>query len=848
MPGTDAYRLPRSVIPSRYVLSLEPDIEAATFTGEESVSVEVVEPVSEVVLNALGLEIDEAWLERAEGGDRRAATVSFDEATERAHLQLDAVANPGAWILRARFRGVLNDRLVGFYRSTFTDESGADQTIATTQFEATHAREAFPCWDEPELKAVFSVTLTVPAELTALSNAGVISEELLGDGRRRVVFADTMKMSTYLVAFVVGPLELTPPVDVNNTPLRVAHVAGKDRLTSFPLESGTFALRYFTDYYAIVYPGDKVDLVAVPDFAFGAMENLGCITFREVLLLVDPARASLPELQNVAVVIHHEVAHMWFGDLVTMKWWNGIWLNEAFATFMETKCTDAFRPEWNVWVNFGLSRTAAFDIDALASTRPIEFEVVSPRDAEGMFDVLTYEKGASVLRMLEQYLGEDEFRDGIRHYLAIHQFGNTETTDLWDAIESSTGEPVRQIMDSWIFQGGYPVVEAELVGPRTLRLRQERFRFDGVVDDTLWRVPVRFTVAKDGGERTGQRVLLTEREQDVELPADADWVHLDSGGSGFYRSRYVGALRSAVAGHVGDLSPIERYNLVDHEFAFTVAGRRTAAEFSEFARSFGDDTELAVWQRLAGAFNALDRIVDDDARPRFEATVRGLAAPALHRMGWTPSADEPSVDGQRRATLFELLGTIGADDEVRARARTLHDAYLKDAELVAPELVAAAITVIADSGGADEFHAFVDRWRAPIDPQEQMRYLYALGRFHDDACFQEMLDLSTSEVRTQNAPFLLARALGNRTHGPEAWKYIRQNWSTIVEKFPASTIVRMVEGVRWLIPVAADVQAFFAEHPVEQAPKTMEQHLERLRVNVAFYDRDHEAFSRSLAE
>ena len=536
---------------------------------------------------------------------------------------------------------------------------------------------------------------------------------------------------------------------------------------------------------------------------------------------------------------------MWFGDLVTMKWWNGIWLNEAFATFMETKCTDAFRPEWNVWGNFGLSRTAAFDIDALDSTRPIEFEVVSPADAEGMFDVLTYEKGASVLRMLEQYLGEDEFRDGIRHYLSMHQFANTETTDLWDAIEASTGEPVRQIMDSWIFQGGYPVVEAELVGAHTLRLRQERFRFDGVVDDTRWAVPVRFTVSQNG-ERVAQRVLLTEREQDVELPANAEWVHLDSGGSGFYRSRYVGALRSAVSTHVGELTPIERYNLVDHEFAFTIAGARTAAEFSEFARSFGDDTDLTVWQRLAAAFNTLDRIVDDRARPRFQATVRGLAAPALHRMGWAPSNSETSVDGQRRATLFELLGTIGGDDDVRARARILHDAYLKDAEQVAPELVAAAITVIADSGTPDEFHAFVDRWRAPIDPQEQMRYLYALGRFHDDECFREMLELSTSEVRTQNAPFLLARALGNRTHGAEAWKYVRQNWSTILEKFPSSTIVRMVEGVRWLVPVAADVEGFFAEHPVPQSPKTMEQHLERLRVNVAFFDREHELFSRSL--
>ena len=374
----------------------------------------------------------------------------------------------------------------------------------------------------------------------------------------------------------------------------------------------------------------------------------------------------------MADVIHHELAHMWFGDLVTMKWWNGIWLNEAFATFMENKCSDAFRPDWNVWVNFGLSRTAAFDVDSLSSTRPIEFEVISPHDAEGMFDVLTYEKGAAVLRMLEQYLGETEFRDGIRHYLTTHQFGNTETTDLWDAIEASTGEPVRQIMDTWIFQGGYPVVEVELVGPRTLRLRQERFRFavdeDPTADDeTLWAIPIRFTYS-DGNERTVDRVLLTAREQDVELPVDIDWVHVDTGGSGFYRTRYVGELRRKLAAHIGELLPLERYNLVDHEFACTLAGTATAAEFCDLARSFGDDTELSVWQRLAAAFGALDRVIDDDGRPRLQATVRAIAAPALHRMGWSATEGESDVDRQRRSCLFELLGTTGADDDVRARA------------------------------------------------------------------------------------------------------------------------------------------------------------------------------------
>jgi puromycin-sensitive aminopeptidase len=857
VPDADAYRLPRTVVPSRYVLTIEPDIANATFAGEEAVAIEVRAPISEIVLNAVKLEIEEAWIDRVSeagppadptGSERRHATVTIEESTERVRLTLDAVADPGAWLLHARFRGELNDKLVGFYRSTFTDDAGEDHAIAVTQFEATHAREAFPCWDEPEHKAVFSITLIVPEHLCALSNAGELSNEPLGDGRRRVVFADTMKMSTYLVAFVIGPLDLTHPIDVNHTPLRVAHQPGKAHLTSFALESASFGLRFFADYYGIVYPGDKVDLVAVPDFAFGAMENLGCITFREVLLLIDPARATHPELQNVTDVIHHELAHMWFGDLVTMKWWNGIWLNEAFATFMEKKCTDAFRPEWNVWTNFGLSRTAAFDIDSLSSTRPIEFEVVSPKEAEGMFDVLTYQKGAAVLRMLEQYLGEDEFRDGIRHYLTAHQFANTETTDLWDAIEASSGEPVRQVMDTWIFQGGYPVIEAELVGPRTLRLRQERFHYapdstGGDDEPTVWSVPVVFTYQRHG-ERIPDRVLLTGREQDVELPPDVEWVHVDTGGWGFYRVRYVGELRRAVAAHVGELSPLERYNLVDHEFAFTLAGATTAAEFCEFARSFGDDTELSVWQRLSAAFNALDRLVDDDARPRLQAMVRALTAPALHRMGWTTTDGEDDVDRQRRAALFELLGTIGADDDVRVRARALHDAYLKNPGDSDPELVAAAITVIAESGTRDEFDAFVERWRECNNPQEELRYLYALARFHDDSAFRAMLDLSLTEVRTQNAPFLLGRALNNRTHGPVAWEFVRKNWPVLLERFPSSTVVRMAEGVRWLIEVADDVERFFAEHPVPQATKTMDQHLERLRVNVAFYQRER----RSLAE
>ena len=526
MPDADPYRLPRTVVPSRYDLTLRPDLDAATFEGTVRIDVDVTEPVTEVVLNAIELEVDEASV--VVGSERRDAAVALDEATERLTLTVDEALPAGRAVVELAFRGILNDKLRGFYRSTFTDEDGRERTLATTQFEATDARRAFPCWDEPDRKATFAVTLVVPEGLLAISNAEEVARQTLEDGRVRVHFAETMVMSTYLVAFVVGPLEVTDPVPAGGVDLRIVHPLGKGDLARFALEVGAFALDHLADYYDIPYPGDKIDLVAVPDFAFGAMENLGCVTFREVLLLVDPSTATQPELQNVVDVIAHELAHMWFGDLVTMSWWNGIWLNEAFATFMEMLTTDAFRPDWERWVSFGISRSEAFDTDALHSTRPIEFEVVSPEDAEGMFDILTYEKGAAVVRMLEQYLGEERFQDGIRRYLDAHRYANTETTDLWDAIEEATGEPARRIMDSWIFQGGYPLVGADVrdgdpgADPGAVHATSRGPTPPRGRCPCSWPGP--------GTARAqAERVLLDGDRAEVDLGGEPDWVVVEPG-------------------------------------------------------------------------------------------------------------------------------------------------------------------------------------------------------------------------------------------------------------------------------------------------------------------------------
>jgi puromycin-sensitive aminopeptidase len=859
-PPVDAYRLPRTVTPSRYDLTLEPDLDAATFAGQSLITVTVHEPVTEIVLNAIELDIIRAELTVTGGGGPLSATVALDEERERATLTFEQEVPVGTAELVLEFTGVLNDKLHGFYRSTFADDRGRQRTLAVTQFEATDARRAFPCWDEPDLKAVFKVSLVVADGLLAISNAAQLSDQLLEDGRRRFAFAETISMSTYLVAFVVGPLEATEAVDAGGVPLRIVHPIGRGHLTDFALEVGTFCLDYFTGWYGIPYPGDKLDLVAVPDFAFGAMENLGCVTFREVLLLADPAAVTQPELQNVVDVIAHELAHMWFGDLVTMGWWNGIWLNEAFATFAEMKATDAFRPQWERWVSFGLSRTAAFDVDSLATTRPIEFEVVSPTDAEGMFDILTYEKGAAVVRMLEQYLGEERFRDGIRLYLDRHRLGNTETTDLWDAIEEASGEPVRRIMDSWIFQGGYPLVSIDSTGDGAVTLSQSRFRYldesglapadSGDTEAGSWSVPVIAAWRAEGADgRHEQRALLEADPVTIDTHASAAWGLINAGGHGFYRVRHHATGLAALLDHADELAPIERYNLVDDLWASVQAGQAGAEEMLDLLPRFRDETDLSVWQRVISALASLDRLVEGEARDELRAIVRDLVGPAAARLGDEPGSDEGDRTKELRGGLLAALAGLGADTDAVERARQLNSRYEADPTSVDPALVSAAVPVVAAHGDAATLTALVRSFREAGTPQEERRYLYSLVEPDDPAVFQRALGfLRDGTARPGDAPYVLSKAMTHRENGGLAWTFLTQHWDELVERFPSNSISRMLTGIRVLDtrPLASEVHTFLAEHPPAAGAKQISQHLEKQRVNLSLRERDSQRLEAAL--
>ena len=818
------YRIDRSVVPSAYRIALTPNLDTFRFDGHVDIDVVVHEPVSTITVNARDLDLSVATLR---SGDQvlTSSPATLDAAYETATFTFDVPLPLGAAELSIDFVGEINDKLTGFYRSTYVDPDGVSHAIATTQFENCSARRAFPCWDEPAFKATYETTLTVASHLAAYSNTREVAREDLGNGLTKVQFAPTMVMSTYLVAFIVGPFEHTDPVDVDGVPLRIVYPKGQGHLTAMAMEASAFGLRWFSEYFNIPYPGDKVDMVAVPDFTQGAMENLGCITYRMTDLLIDPATASLAEMERVASVIHHELAHMWFGDLVTMEWWQGIWLNEAFATFMQVLCTNAYRPEWKILVGFGTEREVSLQVDGLHTTRPIEYEVISPDDTRGMFDVLTYRKGGSVLRMIEQWLGPDVFREGIRQYLLKHSYGNTVTADLWDALEQASGEPVGQIMDTFIKQGGHPLV--------TLSngvLTQEPFAYGASSGQSAigesWFVPL-FTRSLNGGTPT--RHLLGAAPISV---TDESPVVVNAGGVGVFRSRYGAAEMSAIASRATELTELELFTLFADAWANYFAGRITWENFSTLAAVAANTAEPTVWGIVSDAVNWTWRALTPEQRPQLRAWINDLYAPVFARLGWEAGAGEEERVGQLRANVIAVLGRLGGDESIKATARALFLANTMDGNLAN-----AILRIVADDGLESDYQVFLDRYRNGATPQEKQRYLRSFNAFGVPPIALDFAEKCFTEVRSADGSSTLAGLTTNPDTGAAVWEYVTSRWDDAIARFPRDTSYYLAMGIPTFIndPALADsAAAFMRAHPMGGMQKSVEQAIEKMYIGLAF--------------
>jgi puromycin-sensitive aminopeptidase len=717
---------------------------------------------------------------------------------------------------------------------------GAEHVIATSQCQATDARRVFPCWDEPDLKATFKTTMVVADGLEAYSNGAEIARTRLDDGRVRFEFTPTMKMSTDLLAFIVGPFEATEPVVVRGTPIRVIVQKGNLAMTEVALENAVFCFEYLSDYYGIPYPEQKLDHIAIPDFAAGAMENVGLITYRDAYLVLDRAKASQSELQACLDVIGHEIAHQWFGNLVTMKWWEGAWLNEAFASFMELKATDAMKPEWKRWLAFNnLEIPWAMGVDQLAATRPIEFEVNSPEEVDEMFDAITYGKGSAVLRMIEQFIGEEEFRTGVGNYLRKHEYANTETRDLWEGLDGASDWPVGEIMNTWVYQRGFPQLDVKAAAGG-IQLAQRRYlAIPDETDATVWDVPIQLR-GMVGGKPYSQKVLLTEDEMVVPLDGPVDFVVANAGGHGFYRTRYSEDLFSRLLGHLDTLDDIERYSLVSDTWAMVRSAQVPASDFLDLVGNFGDEQEHAIWSVIVGGLRALEHhALDEVTRPAFEAFVRTLVAPALERLGWEGSGQESDLTRKLRGDLIATMGNLGNDPDTVARAREVAQQVMAGADLD-PEVSTAALSVYSHHGGAEEYEALWSAYQETPAPTEKVRYLRSVAGVQvEDLAVATMDKIVEGDIRTQDGFWVFARLLGGDA-GPAVWQSARTRWDQVIGAMPGMTRRRVVEGLPALSQpeVAADVKGFFAEHPLPEAARFLVQNLELLDANVLLRERE----------
>jgi len=840
-PRPSRFRLPRDVRPTEYDLHLEPDLDAGRFSGEVRITMRLDRARAAVTLHAADLKIERAAAEV--GGREVPARTSLQRADETVTLRFARPLPAGEAIVRLRFAGALNQHLRGFYAA-----QAGGRRFAFTQCEAADARRVLPCFDEPAFKARFQVAVTIASEHAAVSNGPVEREESAGGrgGKRIVRFARTPPLSTYLLALAVGPLEASPIRQAGPTPIRIWHVPGKGQLVDFGLEAAAEALRRLEDYFGIPYPYGKLDLVAVPDFEAGAMENAVAVFFRETLLLLDPATASLSERKRAAEVIAHELAHMWYGDLVTMAWWDDLWLNEAFATWMAYRVVDDWRPEWRLWQGFEHDRGGALALDALASTHPIYATVRSVAEATENFDAITYEKGAAVVRMIEHYLGPELFRDGVRLYMRRHRDGNTVAADLWRALEEASGRQVTRVAHAWITQAGFPLVTLGPVpgkGAKMLRVRQERFFADPRVPAARrrarWPLPL---VVKWGAEDgpSVERFLVDKASAEVTLPAAARlaWYFGNAEAGGFYRVLHDPADRAALLANLADtLSAVERLALAGDQWALVRAGRATIDGFLDVADALGDETDYDVLDGLGGALGVIDEQIVEPGSPlqeRFRRWLAGRFGQQLERLGWHAAADEDDATRLRRAALVRLVGGIAEAPEVLSAARKRLEGYLADRSALDPNLADPVVALAARTGDEALYERYRQLVAAATTPQERRRFLLHLASFRTRATLKRTLEaICTPEIPTQDVAFILMRLLSNPPVREEAWRFMKRRWTALRRRVPPLMISRLVEATPALYAprYAREVRDFFRAHPVLEATRAVKQALEMFRLN-----------------
>jgi len=817
-----AQRLPTGVAPEHYKLAFTPNLQGATFSGDEIIDVRIVKPTTLITLNAAEIKFTSATIESH--GTTVTAKVTTDEDREQANIIAPHELAPGPARLHIIFTGILNDKLRGFYLS-----ETPKRRYAVTQFEPTDARRAFPCFDEPDKKATFDISLTIDKPDVAISNERLISDTSgPGDSKHTLTFATTKKLSTYLVAMLVGDFQCVEG-SADGIPIRACATPDKKEQGKFALGAAEFVMHYYDDYFGIKYPFGKLDLIAIPDFEAGAMENAGAITYRESYMLLDPKVANVDNYELVASVVAHEMAHQWFGDLVTMKWWDNLWLNEGFATWMETKPVAKWKPEWHEELGQVAETSNTLNLDALKNTRPIRQKAETPAEINELFDGIAYGKAASVLRMVEYYVDPELFRKGVHNYLAAHSYGNATAEDFWIAITQASKKPADKIMSSFVIQPGEPLVHVSQESDGQLGLSQERFFSDrqllGSTQQT-WTVPVCWRAAEQ--EDNGSCYLLSSRGEETKASSNGP-IFGNANGHGYYRTEYDRSLRDQLSKQLETgLQPAERISMLGDEWALMRVGRLAISNYLELAAQLKGERQRQVWHSILPYLEYVnDTLVSEQDREPFRQFVRTLLKPAYADMANATDPEQKAL----RADLFGALGLVGRDPQVLAEAKQISLNALQDPGSVDPLLVGDALAIAATQGDQALFSQIVEKLKGTTDQILRRRYMGALSQFEKRELVEKALELGVSGViRNQDSTGYISAFLRNPETRAIAWKFIQTRWSDVEKTFTASSGTTLVASTGQFCnaDAASNVSAFFKVHPVPASERALRQALERI--------------------
>jgi aminopeptidase N len=841
-----AQRLPGTVVPDHYTLWFEPDLAKETFRGRESIRVTLTEPTTSITLHAAEITFGEVTI--TAGGRTQTATVTTDAKGETARLTVPERLAEGQATIQISYTGVLNDQLRGFYLS-----KANGRKYAVSQMEATDARRAFPSFDEPIYKATYDISMTVPSGDTAISN-GKITSDTPGPqpGTHTLTFARTPHMSSYLVALLAGEFACREGSS-EGIPIRICSTPDKRELTGFALEAAAQQLKFYNDYFGIKYPFGKLDIIGIPDFSAGAMENIGAITFRERLLLIDPATASISARKRVAGIIAHEIAHQWFGDLVTMKWWDDIWLNEGFATWMANKPLAAWKSEWRVDLDDAADTQGALGIDALKSTRAIRMKVETPEEINEVFDGIAYEKTAAVLRMIEQYVGPEAFRKGVASYLKKYSYNNAAGEDFWSEVARVTGKPVDRIMRSFVDQVGAPVVTVRSsCSQNTNQIELKVGRFMGTPGASptpqTWTLPVALKLAN--GQTRYELLDRAERTIKVE-GCGVTFANADS--RGYYFTDYTADTVGSFAKKPASLNAAERISLLGDEWWMVRAGRHDIDQYLELAAAMANDETPIILDTVTSRLETIgDDIADATEKARYQAWIRARFGPVLNGLG-LPGPVTDSDDRQwRRATLIKLVGIVGNDPAVQSTARDLATRYIATPSAIPPTLANTVLQVGAIGGDATLYQRYLEQLRTPgVQPEQYYRYFNALPWFSDPSLVKRTLEFATSpDVRSQDASTLIGSLLVHPWSSNQAWEYTKERWPVLLKTlniFQAIPDIVGSFGSFCSATRADDVKAFLAKNSVPAVTRAAQQAIERIDSCVALDMRQSKPFAAWLA-